>query len=228
MKILKNIFTAIRGGASEVGEAIVNSQDMRILEQKMRDSERALEKGQDALASMMADKEKLKREIEQIKNKLDEYNGYIPKLLIDEANRELARDVAQKIAELEPEYKTRQTQLEKLDRTEEALNKQRKIVTSQVNLIKQQISSLKAQASINKAMQTAHEVLGNTDGNNFGMNSMVESIREKQQHELDKMNAQEHLEKEDSGHALDTALIQAGVLKASQLTADDVLARFKQ
>ena len=38
MGIFSKIITAIRGGATEVGEAIVDSQAMRILDQEIRDA----------------------------------------------------------------------------------------------------------------------------------------------------------------------------------------------
>ena len=37
--IWKKLVTAIRGGASEVGEAIVDSQAIRILDQELRDAQ---------------------------------------------------------------------------------------------------------------------------------------------------------------------------------------------
>jgi phage shock protein A len=37
MAILKKIFTAIRGGAREVGESIVDANSVRIFEQEIKD-----------------------------------------------------------------------------------------------------------------------------------------------------------------------------------------------
>ena len=46
MSIWKKIITAVRGGASEVGEAIVDANAIRILEQEMRDADKAVLQGQ--------------------------------------------------------------------------------------------------------------------------------------------------------------------------------------
>ena len=40
--IWSKLFTALRGGANEVGEAIVDQQALRILDQEIRDADSAL------------------------------------------------------------------------------------------------------------------------------------------------------------------------------------------
>ena len=40
MSIFKKIITAVRGGATEAGEAIVDANSTRIFEQEIRDSEK--------------------------------------------------------------------------------------------------------------------------------------------------------------------------------------------
>ena len=61
MSILKNILTAIRGGASEVGEAVVDANAMRILGQEIRDAETAITQAKQSLTGLKASEIKLKR-----------------------------------------------------------------------------------------------------------------------------------------------------------------------
>lgn len=42
--IWSKLFTALRGGANEVGESIVDQQALRILDQEIRDADSALAK----------------------------------------------------------------------------------------------------------------------------------------------------------------------------------------
>jgi len=56
MNIFKKLITAVRGGASEVGEAIVDTQAIRILEQELRDSKSALDQAKINLTAIMAEK----------------------------------------------------------------------------------------------------------------------------------------------------------------------------
>ena len=42
MGVLKDLFAAVKGGANEVGEAIIDANAIRILEQEIRDAENAI------------------------------------------------------------------------------------------------------------------------------------------------------------------------------------------
>ena len=52
--IWSKLFTALRGGASEVGESIVDQQALRILDQEIRDADSALANAKRELVSIMA------------------------------------------------------------------------------------------------------------------------------------------------------------------------------
>jgi len=54
MKFLRDIVTAVRGGVNEVGEAIVDNQAMRILEQEIRDAEDAISNAKVSLSQLKA------------------------------------------------------------------------------------------------------------------------------------------------------------------------------
>ena len=53
MAILAKMFTALRGGATEAGEAVVDHQALRILDQEMRDAEKELAEAKSQLAEVM-------------------------------------------------------------------------------------------------------------------------------------------------------------------------------
>lgn len=50
MTVWSKLLSALRGGANEVGEAIVDSQALRILDQEIRDADVELRKSREALA----------------------------------------------------------------------------------------------------------------------------------------------------------------------------------
>ena len=54
MSIFTKLITAIRGGATEAGQAVVDTQAIRILEQELRDSKKALGDAKMGLTSIMA------------------------------------------------------------------------------------------------------------------------------------------------------------------------------
>src|SRR5690554_4380803 len=61
--VLKKILTAMRGGVNELGEAVVDGQGNRILEQELRDAEQELKQAKQELAALMAESASLARQI---------------------------------------------------------------------------------------------------------------------------------------------------------------------
>ncbi|WP_205914804.1 PspA/IM30 family protein, partial [Pseudomonas viridiflava] len=52
--IWKKLVTAVRGGASEVGESIADANAIRILDQEIRDADSALVRARDGLITIKA------------------------------------------------------------------------------------------------------------------------------------------------------------------------------
>ena len=102
MSILKKLVTAIRGGAREVGESIVDANALRILEQEIADQQAAIAKAKDSLTGVMADESKTARQVNALKDRVGEHEGYARQAL-EKGNEELALEVAEKIAEFENE-----------------------------------------------------------------------------------------------------------------------------
>ncbi|VAW65338.1 PspA/IM30 family protein, partial [hydrothermal vent metagenome] len=76
MSIFKKLFTAVRGGATEVGEAIIDTQAIRILEQELRDSKTALNEAKTNLTAIMAEKMGIDRKVKDLGGKITEHEGY--------------------------------------------------------------------------------------------------------------------------------------------------------
>ena len=54
MSIWAKVATAIRGGVNEAGEAIVDNQALRILDQEIRDADNELIKSKDRMSGAMS------------------------------------------------------------------------------------------------------------------------------------------------------------------------------
>jgi len=107
MSIFKKLITAVRGGATEVGEAIVDTQSIRILEQEVRDSKKALNDAKTNLTSIMAEKMGVDRKVKDLTAKISEHEGYVMQAL-DKGDDALAEDIAVKIADFEHELTIQQ------------------------------------------------------------------------------------------------------------------------
>ena len=81
MSIFKKIMTAIRGGATEIGENIVDANATRIFEQEIRDAENHLTKAKRDLTSVMAQQMAANREVDRINRDIAEHEGYAAQAL---------------------------------------------------------------------------------------------------------------------------------------------------
>ena len=69
MGLLKKIFTAIRGGATEAGEAFVDANSIRILEQEIKDADNHITKAKQDLTTVIAKEMAASREIKSANGK---------------------------------------------------------------------------------------------------------------------------------------------------------------
>lgn len=98
----RRLVTAVRGGVSELGEAIADSQALRILDEEIRDNDVELRRVRTSLAETMARCKVAQERLAAANAKLEEYEGYALKAL-KSGEEALAREVASHIALLEIE-----------------------------------------------------------------------------------------------------------------------------
>ena len=96
MNLLAKMMAALKGGVTEVGEAIADSQALRILDQEVRESSEELKRSKNALAEIIARKKLSEEKVNGLLQKIEEHEGYVIKAL-DKEEDELARDVAGKL-----------------------------------------------------------------------------------------------------------------------------------
>ena len=100
MNIWAKMMTALRGGVNEAGEAIVDAQALRILDQEVRDASQALQDSKNSLAEIMARQKVAEEKVAGLKKQIEEHEGYAIKAL-EKGDEGLAREVAEKIADFE-------------------------------------------------------------------------------------------------------------------------------
>ena len=76
MNVWSKMLTALRGGANEVGEAVVDSQALRILDQEIRDADVELRKSKEALAEIMAKQKLASDKVNKSAASIAEYEQY--------------------------------------------------------------------------------------------------------------------------------------------------------
>ena len=217
--------TAIRGGATEVGEAIVDSNATRIFEQEIRDAENHLTKAKRDLTGVMAEQMSASRDVDRIKRDIVEHEGYAVQAL-DKGDETLALAVAEKIANLESELTSQQQALDSFSGSATRLKELVKKSERQVNEFKRQLSMVKTTESVQKATSAITDNFSSSNSKLLNAKDSLERIKAKQQKFDDRMKAAEVLESENSDNSLAAQLKEAGI-GATDASANSVLERLK-
>lgn len=226
MGVWGKLLTALRGGAHEAGEAIIDTQALRILDQEIRDADAELRKSKEALAEIMAKQKLAEDRVKKSQAKIDEYEGYAFKAL--EANDEkLAHEVAEKIAVLESSFETEREAESAFSKSAADLRKAVTQTEANIKRLKQQVDTVKATDSVQKAQAA---VASRYSGSQNKMHTALESlerIKKKQAERSARMDAAREIEDLESDDELDSKLREAGFL-AKEGSADSVLERLKK
>lgn len=226
MNIWAKMMTALRGGVNEAGEAVVDSQALRILDQEVRDASEEMKRSKDGLAEIMARQKLTEEKAGKLKEQIKEHEGYAVKAL-EKGDEALALEVAQKIADFENRLKQ---ELESAgDYGKSADDLRAAISQTEINLkrIKQQADTVKATDSVQRAQAAvAERHSGSTSKMRTAMDSL-ERIKEKQDMNAAKMDAASELAEENSDIGLQAKLEEAGIAPAGA-SAQDVLERLRK
>jgi len=226
MNIWAKMITALRGGVNEAGEAIVDSQALRILDQEVRDAAEELKRSKDSLAEIMARQKVAEEKCSALKKGISEHEGYAIKAL-EKGDEALAREVAEKIADLENQLTMEQESCDAYNKS--AVDLRTSIRQSESNLkrLKQQVDTVKATESVQRAQAAVAE---RHSGSNSKMRTAMDSlerIKEKQQLKTAQMQAAKELAEDTSEASLHAKLEAAGITP-NATSADDILARLKK
>ena len=224
--IWSKLFTALRGGASEVGESIVDQQALRILDQEIRDADGALANAKRELVTIMA-KHKLSTD------RVGEYNAKIKDLeskamAAIQANREdLALEVAEAISTLTNELDAEQKQSSEFGAYAEKMRKDITKAESRIKSLRQQVDMAKARDSVQKAQVSASIASGGANGKLETAVGTLNRLQAKQQQRAAELQAQDELADASTGNDLERKLREAGITP-NEGSANAILERLKQ
>lgn len=226
MNIWSKLLTALRGGANEVGESLVDGQALRILDQEIRDADLELRRSKEALAEIMAKHKLAEDRLAGSRDKVAEYEAYAMKAL-QGGDEPLAREVAAKIALLEGSRDGDEHQVRQFAASIVDLRKAIAQAEGNIRRLKQQVDTVKATESVQRAQAAvAHRYAGSQSRMQTAVESL-ERIKLKQAERGARMDAAAELAKDEGQDALDTKLREAGII-ADAVSADSVLERLKQ
>ncbi|HIJ43538.1 MAG: PspA/IM30 family protein [Rhodospirillales bacterium] len=225
MNIWAKVATAIRGGVSDAGEAIVDHQALRILDQEIREADNALIQSKEALTSIIAKRKLAGRKVGSLKSSLEEYEGYAIQAL-DKGDETLATEIADKIAGMETELLGEEGVAKSFADSEAQLR--RAVAQTEANLrrLKQQVDTVKATEKVQRAQAA---VAARHSGADSSMRSAVDSLERlkvRQAERAAQFEAASELAGSTEEVSLEDKLKAAGIVGGGA-KGGDILARLK-
>ncbi len=225
MKFLRDIVTALRGGVNEVGDAIVDSQALRILEQEIRDAEEAIHKAKSSLSQLKAKEIGLSKKINEINTDVADYTSKA-KAALAQDNRELATKVAERIADLRTSLKDYQEQQSQLSVQVEKIYDVIKKREKQIERNRIELQKAKTYEDLQKTQKVVAAAMPTNDSSAKRVQRALDRVKQKQADTENRMSADQWLADLESGSDLDAELAKAGIGK-SRSSADDILAELE-
>jgi len=225
MSIWNKIITAVRGAATEAGEAVVDSQALRILDQEMRDAKTALSEAKNNLTTVMAEKMGIERKVKDLQGMVSEHENYVAQAL-NTSDEALALEIAEKIAEFTTDLESQQELLSSYTANVNQLKQTIKETERNITAMQREVSVVKSTAAVQKANDA---VAAQFSGSNSSMRSATDSlqrIKDRQQKKTDKRKAAMELDNASSGSELQEKLKAAGIVKGNT-SANAILERLK-
>jgi phage shock protein A len=225
MSILAKILTLFRGTATEAGQAIVDRNATRILDQEIRDAQTDSLRAKEDLTKMMAQQKLAADKLDAKRAKKAEYESHIGRLL-GQGDQTLARDVAGKVAQLEGEIAAEEKSQGSVVAAVQKLHASIKTADRRIESLQQQVDQVKANESVLRA-QSAISARGS--GQNAKLRTALDSldrVKTRQAEQAAQIEAADTLALSDGDGDLEQRLAAAGVV-SGQVSADAVLARFQ-
>jgi phage shock protein A len=225
MGVFSKLFTAVRGAFTETGEAVVDTQALRILDQEMRDAKKHLDEAKENLTKVIAEQMGVEREVNRLKKGLAEYEGYAMQAL-EKGDEKLAGEIAEKIAEVENELEAQQSVLDGYNNQISNLKQIIRNTERNIKSMEREISVVKTTTSVQKASEAAAAKFSGTNSALRSATDSLERIKQKQQQKGDQMAAALKMQQEESGDVLQDKLKAAGIVSANA-SGQSVLERLK-
>jgi phage shock protein A len=222
----RRLVAAVRGGVSELGEAIADSQALRILDQEIRDNDAELHRARASLGETLARYKVAQDKLAATERKLDEYEAYAMKALSSGENA-LARELAAKIALLEVE---RDGEAGRVHAFADGVANLRKVVAqyeATIKRLKQQVDTVRATESVQRAQSA---VASRRDASDTRVRTALDSLERIKRRQAERgahLHARDETVGEDDDDVLQAKLRRAGII-ADDDRAASVLSRLRK
>lgn len=225
MNIWAKMMTALRGGINEAGEAVIDAQALRILDQEVRDAAEELKQARNSLVEIIA-RQKLSEEKSSNLNEEITKNEDYARQALAKNDQTLALDVARKIADLEIQLKLEKEAADGYSKSANQLRSATKQAEANIKRIKHQVDTVKATENVQRAQAAVAE---RYSGSNSRLRTAMDSldrIKKKQALTAAQIAAASEIASETLDQSLSERLEDAGIAPTGK-SADEILARLQ-
>ncbi len=193
MGIMQKLATAFRGGLRESAEVVVDTQGLRIFAQEIYECEENINHSKTQLASILAEKARIKRELDSLLKVSASREAKVAQLL--QANNETeALGVAELIAESEPTLKRQEQHYQQLTEHATGLQQNLKKMVNRLESYRSEYHMLKSTDNLQSAQRKLSINSGSTQSRFGDMQSSLDRIKQRQQQFTDQMDAMQQVD----------------------------------
>ncbi|MDZ4362488.1 PspA/IM30 family protein [Brevundimonas sp.] len=223
MSMLAKLSALFRGTAHDAAQNVVDANALKILDQEIRDADNAQGKARDDLAGLVARRRMAENELKSFGEQIAKYESSVRSAL-SQGREDLAREVAQRIAELETEIGTRGPLIEDMKAAEARLRTAISTTDQKIETLRREIDIVKVNDSVQRAQTSVALQSAGAQSRIGSAADSLQRIKQRQAINEEKLRAGQELEDKRTGADLDAKLRDAGILPGHS-SADDVLAR---
>ncbi len=226
MSVLKDLMQAIKGGANELGEAVVDANAVRILEQEIRDAETAISSAKQSLTRMKSSEIRLRRDLSTLSADVADYEQKAIAAL-NAGEEALAAEVADRIAEVEGEREDKAGEQATLNAEVNKIHAMIKARERTIQKNKRELDKVRTVRELQRATESISRNFAATGSKGHRVSQALDRVKAKQQNWQDRMEAGDWLEAQENVDDIDAKLKAKGIGGSGTAAGSDVLARLK-
>lgn len=225
MSMFRKLTTLFTATAQQPLHQLIDRNTIEIFEQEIRQAENALPTAKFHLASVMAERRKLEREIETLSDRLQTRITQCQAAL-NQQDESLARELAALIADDENLHSSLQKQADHLHVQETQLTQQMRKAVHSLQHYQRELALAKAHRHAHNALGALGSCSSELTTRLGDMELSVQTLRQQHLHQLEMSNAMARIDSDLNGENLDQRLERAGITTGKH-NGDAVLQRLR-
>ena len=224
--IFSKIVSAVRSGAKEIGESIVDSKAIGIYTQEIEDARNHLAAEKQALTQAMAEQILCDREIQHLQQQIESHEHQALEAL-NKGNESLAETVVEKIAQLDQELAVQRSVKTHYSAHVSRLKGLTKKTEQTMRELERELTMVKTAQSVQKATESITQSYSSSATSLLNAKHSLQRIKQRQKTAEDHWKAEEELENKLSGREPVNTLTKAQMGNATE-AKNAVLKRIRQ